>query len=215
MPPCRSAEPSRKRGHPCYASVSQSSLVRSNRARICRRRSRSAGICLDVALSEIYRVLVHGPAIRRARELGSCAGRPRSQLRHTASSDGDAYARTAVRLAAADSAVSRPAAQSRSTKLTCRRAAPGISLRKRFGGGRGIRSLWCSLDSVSYTSHIAGNASVAVGPCPFLPADGAKELSTEASWINSRQRIFTRLDPAARTAAIAAACQQSSETLRP
>jgi hypothetical protein len=49
-----------------------------------------------------------------------------------------------------------------------------------FGGERGIRSLGHPLDSVSYTNHNArnaGNGSVAVGPCSFLPpepADGAR-----------------------------------------
>jgi hypothetical protein len=45
------------------------------------------------------------------------------------------------------------------------------------GGERGIRSLGHPLDSVSYTNHIAGNprnASVAVGPCPFLPPEGTQ-----------------------------------------
>jgi hypothetical protein len=44
---------------------------------------------------------------------------------------------------------------------------------------RGIRSLALPLDSVSYRNHIAGNArnaSVAVGPCPFLPVDAPKAL---------------------------------------
>jgi len=45
------------------------------------------------------------------------------------------------------------------------------------GGERGIRSLGHPLDSVSYTNHIAGNArnaSIAVGPCPFLPPEGGE-----------------------------------------
>lgn len=41
-----------------------------------------------------------------------------------------------------------------------------------YGGESGIRSLGHPVDSVSYTNHItrdARNASVAVGPCSFLP----------------------------------------------
>jgi len=45
------------------------------------------------------------------------------------------------------------------------------------GGERGIRSLGHPLDCVSCTKHIARNAGVAVGPCSFLPPEGATELS--------------------------------------
>ena len=63
--------------------------------------------------------------------------------------------------------------------LRLQRARNYLKRKDRIGGERGIRSLGHPLDSVSYTNHIArnaSNASVAVGPCPFLPPEGAEGL---------------------------------------
>ena len=55
----------------------------------------------------------------------------------------------------------------------------GRSIGDLIGGERGIRSLGSFLESVTYRFQIARNArnaSVAVGPCPFLPPEGSPLL---------------------------------------
>ena len=65
--------------------------------------------------------------------------------------------------------------------LRLQRACNYLETKDQFGGERGIRSLGHPLDSVSYRNHIARNArnaSVAVGPCSFLPPEGTANRSS-------------------------------------